>query len=141
MIILYWILTNSFLLQYMMILYIIRTDIFFCLYSCWYVFELIVSSTVFLSVLNILRSICLEHVNRFLVGLSRSKILHRSLLQTVTSTERKWISLAPPISLDDSFFETMFLLCCVNFNIACRLTVPSEISVSCSFGINLCFAA
>ena len=50
----------------------------FYLWSCWFVLELVFSSTVCLAVLNLLGSICLEYVNRFLFGVSRSKILHCS---------------------------------------------------------------
>ena len=103
--------------------------------------ELAVSSNVCLAVLNLLGSICLEYVNRFLFQVSRSKILHCFLLHAIASTEREWIVLAPPISVDGSFFENSLLLCYVDFDIVCGSPVPSVGSVLCSFGIGLCFAA
>ena len=116
--------------------------IVFCLCSCWFVLELVFSSTVCLAVLSLLGSICLKYVNRFLFGVSRSKILHCSLLQATASTEREWISLAPPISVDDPFFEdNMFWVCCVDFDIICRFSVPSVEFVSYFFDIDLCFTA
>lgn len=114
---------------------------FFCVCSCWFVLELVVSSTVCLAVLNLLEIICLEYVNRLLFAISRSKILHYSELQPIASTEREWILLAPPISGDVSFFESMFLLYCGDLDIVYGLSVPSIGSISCPFGIDLWFAA
>ena len=110
---------------------------FFCVCSCWFVLELVVSSTVCLAVLNLLEIICLEYVNRLLFAISRSKILHYSELQPIASTEREWILLAPPISGDVSFFESMFLLYCGDLDIVYGLSVPSIGSISCPFGIDL----
>ena len=70
----------------------------FCLCSCWFELEAVVSSTVCVVVLSLLGSLCLKHVNRLLFGVSRSEILHCSVLQAISSMKCEWISLAPLIS-------------------------------------------